>query len=62
MASIFLDAHEVIFIDYLQKGRSIAGAFYAASLDGLAEEIRKIQPHLKRKNILFHDENAPSHT
>ena len=30
MASIFEDAHGVIFNEYLEKGRTITGAYYAA--------------------------------
>ena len=33
MASVFWDAHGVIFIDCLEKGRMITGAYYAALLD-----------------------------
>ena len=61
LASVFWDAHGVIFIDYFQKGSIISGAYYAALLDRLVDEIRKKRPHLKKK-ILFHDNNAPSHT
>ena len=31
-------------------------------LDRLVDEIRKRRPHLKKKKILFHDDNAPPHT
>ena len=61
MASIFWDAHGVIVIDYLDKGRTITGAYYVALLDRLVDQIRKKRPHLKKK-ILFHDDNALSHT
>ena len=43
------DAHGVIFIVYLEKGRAITGAYYAALLDRLVDEIRKKRPHLKKK-------------
>ena len=62
MVSVFWDAHGVIFINYLEKGRTITGAYYAALLDRLVYEIRKKRPHLKQKKIFFHDVNAPSHT
>ena len=58
----FWDAHGVIFIDYLEKERTISGAYYAALLDRLVDEIRKKRPHLKVKKIPFHDDTAPSHT
>ena len=62
MGSAFWDAHGVIFIDYLEKGRTITEAYYAALLDRLVDQIGKKPPHLKKKKILYHDDNAPSHT
>ena len=62
MASIFWDGHGVIFIDYLEKGRTITETYYAALLDRLFDEIRKKLPHLKKKKIFPRGENAPSHT
>ena len=62
MASVFWDAHRVIFIDYLEKGRTITGAYYAGLLDRLVDDIGKKRPHLKKKKIRFHDNIAPSHT
>ena len=32
MASVFWDAHGVIFIDYLEKGSTITGVYYATLL------------------------------
>ena len=62
MASVFWDAHGVIFIDYLEKRRTITEAYYAALLDRLVEEIRKKWPHLKNKKTILHHDNTPSHT
>jgi len=41
MASVFWDAHGIIFIDYLQKGRTVTGEYYVALLDKLNDEIKK---------------------
>jgi hypothetical protein len=30
--TVFCDSHEIIFIDYLQKGKTISGAYYTSSL------------------------------
>ena len=49
-------------IDYVEKGRAVTGAYYAALLGRLVEEIRKKRPHLKKKKIIFYDDNAPSYT
>ena len=62
MASVFWDAHGVILINYLGKERTTTRAYYAALLDRLVNKIRKKRTHLMRKKILFHDDNAPSHT
>lgn len=62
MASVFWDSHGIIFIDYLEKGKTITGAYYASLLDKLKEEISKNRPHLQKKKVLFHQDNAPSHT
>ena len=61
MASVSWDAHGTIFFDYLEKGRTITEAYYAALLDRMVDEIRKKRPHWKKKKILFHVDNAPSH-
>ena len=53
MASVFWDGHGVIFIDYLEKGQTIIGAYYAALLDRLFDEIRKKRSHLKKKKSFF---------
>ena len=62
MASVFWDARGVIYINYLEKGRTITGEYYATLLDRLVDEIRKKRPHLKEKKIFFRDNNALSHT
>ena len=61
MAGVFWNAHGVIFIHYLQKGRAITGAYYAALLNRLVDEIRKKRQNLEMSRILFHDDNTPSH-
>ena len=33
MASVFLDAHGIIFIDYLEKGNTINSDYYTTLLD-----------------------------
>lgn len=62
MATVFWDSHGVILIDYLQKGKTITGAYYASLLDELKAQIAEKRPYLQKKKILFHQDNAPSHT
>lgn len=60
MASVFWDAKGIIFIDYLQPGKTINGQYYTNLLQHLSEEIKKKRPHLAKKKVLFHHDNAPS--
>lgn len=62
MATVFGDSQGIIFIDYLKKGKTITGAYYASLLQRLSEEIKEKHPHLKKKKILLHQDNARVHT
>ena len=59
MASVFWDAHGIIFIDYLEKGKTINSDYYTALLNRLKAEIVKKRPHTSKNKILFHEDNAP---
>lgn len=61
MATVFWDSRGVIFVDYLEKGKTITGPYYSSLLDKLKVEISKKRPHLQKKKVLFHQDNAPSH-
>ena len=54
LASVFWDAHGILFIDYLEKGRAISSKYYMALLMRLKEEIAKKRPQIKKKIVLFH--------
>ena len=58
MASVFWDAHSILFIDYLEKGKTINSDYYMALLDRLSGEIKKIRPHMQNKRMLFHQDNV----
>lgn len=62
MATVFWDARGIIFVDYLEKGKTINGEYYANLLQRLSDEIKKKRPHLAKKKVLFHHDNAPAHT
>lgn len=62
MATVFWDACGIIHIDYLPRGQTITGEYYASLLDDLNEKIKEKRPHLKRKKVLFHQDNARVHT
>lgn len=61
MASVFWDAHGIIFIDYLEKGKTINSDYYIGLLERLKAEIAKKRPQMKKKKVLLHQDNAPCH-
>lgn len=62
MATVFWDARGVIHIDYLPKKTTITGKYYASILDDFNEALKEKRPHLARKKVLFHQDNARVHT
>lgn len=62
MATVFWDARGIIHIDYLQKGKTINGVYYAELLGRFDCSFRKKRPRLSTKKILFHQDNARVHT
>lgn len=61
MASVFWDTHGIIFIDYLEKGKTINSDYYIALLERLKAEIAQKRPQMARKKVMFHQDNAPCH-
>ena len=53
MASVFWDAEGILFIDYLEKGKTITGEYYSNLLTGLDEKIREKNRVCKRKKSSF---------
>jgi histone-lysine N-methyltransferase SETMAR len=62
MASVFWDAKGILFIDYLQKGKTIKGEYYANLLNRLKTAIAEKRPGMNKKKVLFHQDNAPVHS
>ena len=62
MATVFWDARGIICTDYLEKGRTIIGSYYASLLHRMNEEIKIKRPHLQKKKIVFHQDNTQAHT
>lgn len=61
MATIFWDCKGILLIDYLEKGNTITGEYYANVLKKLREAIKvKRRGKLASKVLLLHD-NAPAH-
>ena len=51
MAFVFWDAHGILFIDYLEKGKTINSDYYMALLDWLSAEIKKKRSHMQKKKV-----------
>lgn len=62
MATVFWDTCGILFIDYLQEGTSMTGAYYASLLDRLKSEIETKRPKKRNEKVLFHQDNTPVHT
>ena len=62
MAPVFWDDRGIISINYLQNGKTINGEYYAKLLERLSHEAKEKRPHLTKKKVLFHQDNAPVHT
>jgi hypothetical protein len=52
IASVFWDAESILFIDYLEKGKTITGEYYSNLLTRLDEKIREERTGLQKKNHL----------
>lgn len=62
MATVFWDSEGIIMIDYLAKGKTITGRYYADLLDRFKAELLQKRPRLSPTKVLFHQDNAPVHT
>ncbi|GBL87739.1 hypothetical protein AVEN_81350-1 [Araneus ventricosus] len=51
MATVFWDASGILYVDYLEKGQTINGEYYASLLHRLREEINEKCPHLAKKKF-----------
>jgi hypothetical protein len=51
--SMFWDTEGILFIDYLEKGKTITGEYYSNLLTRLDEKIREKRPSLQNKKSSF---------
>ena len=61
MASVFWDAKGIVFINYLQKSKTINGEYYAKLLRELRQAIKSKRPGKLTKGVLLHQDNASAH-
>ena len=62
MTSVFWDCEVVLMIDYLQKGQTINGEYYASNLRQLKEGIQSKRPGNLHAGVLLLQDYAPVHT
>lgn len=62
MATIFWDWEGILFIDYLEKGKTVNGTYYAAILKKLRVAIREKRRGKLASEVLLHHDNAPAHS
>jgi hypothetical protein len=55
---VLWDAEGILFINYLERGKTITGEYYSIILTKLDEKIVRKVPVCKRK-IIFHQDSAP---
>lgn len=61
MASVFWDCYGILFIDYLENGKTVNGMHYATLLDRLNDAIMVKRPHLSKRRVLFQHDNVPAY-
>lgn len=61
MATVFWDSKGILMTDYLDKGFTINGQYYASLLSQLKTAIKSKRPGKLKKGVLFHQDNAPAH-
>ena len=62
MASVFWDKNGIIMVEYLPKGSTVTGAYFADQLRRLRECMKKTRRGLLRKDVWPLQDNAPPHT
>ena len=59
LASVFWDAPGNLFIDYFEKGRTLILYCINGAFEGRNHQ--KKRPQIKKKKVLFHQDNTPCH-
>jgi hypothetical protein len=61
MALVFWDAEGILFIDYLEKGKTITGEYYSNLLTTLDKKIvRKVQVGKRKTSSLIRTMHLPT--
>ena len=59
LAAIFCDVQSILFINYLEKGRTNNSEYYIVLLVHLKKEITQKIASNEEEKVLFHQDNAP---
>jgi len=62
MVSVFWDSEGVLLTDYLEKGKTVTGTYYAGLIHKLREVIKEKRRGKLTQGVLLHHDNAPAHT
>jgi len=62
IACVFWDSEGVLMTDYLERGKTVTGIYYAESLRKLYAAIKHKRRGKLRQGVLLHHDNAPAHT
>ena len=62
MASVFWDCDGVVMIEYLEKGHTVTGQYYAQQLERLKQAIMEKRPGKFSAGVLLLHDNAPAHS
>ena len=62
LATIFWDRKGPIMCDYLQRGHTVTGQYYADLLENLRQNIREKRSGMLTAGVLVLQDNAPAHT
>ena len=62
MASVFCNFQDVILIKYFEKGHTVTKQHYSGQMKNLQKVITEKRPGMHTRGILFHQDNAPTHT
>ena len=62
MSTVSWNSQGNIFTDYLEKAKAITGLYYGDLLGRFEAELMKKRPHLAKKKVHFHHDNAPAHS
>ncbi|UYV74832.1 hypothetical protein LAZ67_12001195 [Cordylochernes scorpioides] len=60
MVSVFWDSEGVLLLDFLNKGQTITGDYYANLVKQLREAIKEKRRGKLSRKIVYHQDNAPS--